>query len=224
MFSLLPSKIRLDDLRLNQRNVSVITQKLTRSISCICLISFPYLSLVLLSPGPIWHHWEAHTIWPGAGGEVCEICEGEDRDWAKLCQTTEVGLAFVVVLPCCLPQMLLCASVLLKADGSACVCMGACQKAVYKMFVGSYDYFGTESNLSLKHWPHSPAAVCALSLPLSLFIHGAPSPNCIPVCQAHICCSAELCWRGEEVGADWHMTDWMWSERKREWKKEEKLF
>lgn len=33
-----------------------------------------------------------------------------------------------------------------------------------------------------------------------------------PSLQAHIWCSAELCWRGEEVGADWRVIDRMWSE------------
>lgn len=61
--------------------------------SCnVDLILFPYLSVMLPSPGPVWHHWEAYTIWPGAGGEICEVCEGEDRDRAELCQTTEVDL------------------------------------------------------------------------------------------------------------------------------------
>lgn len=60
---------------------------------------------------------------------------------------------------------------------------------------------------------------CARSLALSLFMYGAPSPSCFPV-QGPT--SAELCWRGEEVGADWHMIDRMWSERER--KKEEQLF
>lgn len=32
-----------------------------------------------------------------------------------------------------------------------------------------------------------------------------------PSLHAHIW-SAELSWRGEEVGADWHMTDRMWLE------------
>lgn len=33
-----------------------------------------------------------------------------------------------------------------------------------------------------------------------------------PTLQAHIWWSSELSWRGEEVGADWHMTDRMWLE------------
>lgn len=86
------------------------------------------------------------------------------------------------------------------------------------MFVRSYDHSGTESSLSVKHWPHSPAAVCSLQPSFSsLCVHVAPSPLApaplppCPGCRLHIWCSAELCWRGEEVGADWHMTYRMWS-------------
>lgn len=58
-------------------------------------VFFPYLSVMLLSPGPVWHHWEAHTVRPGAGGKVCEVCEREDGDWAELRQTAEVSLRFL---------------------------------------------------------------------------------------------------------------------------------
>lgn len=59
---------------------------------------------------------------------------------------------------------------------------------------------------------------CALSSPPSLLSASMLHPLCSPPpspprpgCRLHIWCSAELCWRGEEVGADWHMTYRMWS-------------
>lgn len=70
--------------------------------------------------------------------------------------------------------------------------------------------------------------LCALSLflSLSLSLHSsivlALSQLC-PSVQAHIWCrAAELCWRGEEVGADWHMIDRKWLEA--EGKNGEQLF
>lgn len=93
---------------------------------CGSLISFPYLSLVLLSSGPVWHHWQAHTVWPGAGGEVCEICEGEDRDWAELCQTTEVGLGLLSLFSWAMRLKYFSVSVLLVSVCVVNVCLHLC--------------------------------------------------------------------------------------------------
>lgn len=145
------------------KSTSATSQSLPRiqhvwyfTVFCLFLIC-----VVLLPPGPIWHHWKAHTVWPGAGREVCEICEGEDRDWAKLCQTTEVGLFlfffspplfFTLLLPNCHKE--LCTSVLLKAACSICVllCLHGCLlKGCLWNACWSYDHCGTESNLCVKH-------------------------------------------------------------------------
>jgi len=71
--------------------------------------------------------------------------------------------------------------------------------------VGSYDYLGTESDLSLKHWPHSPAAVCSLP---SLSLQVSRPTSVVALSSA-----------GEEVGADWHMIDRIWLGRESERRK-----
>lgn len=58
----------------------------------LTLIHYLYIYICSFSPGPIWHHRQAHAIRAGTGREVCEVCEGEDGDRAELCQAAEVGL------------------------------------------------------------------------------------------------------------------------------------
>lgn len=108
----------------------------------------------------------------------------------------------------------------------ACVCVFECMlKMLFIKVCCSSGSFGTESSLSVKHYPSSAAAACSLvpctpppSLPHPYYFLS----QLFPSAQAHICCNAELCWRIEEVGTDWHMVDGMWT--KREWKEEEQLF
>lgn len=212
------SKNNLDDLKQNQRSIPLLTQKwMLVPFPAVCWFNmFPYLSVMLLSPGPIWHHWEAYTVWPGAGGEVREVCEGENGDWAELCQTIEVGLAFFSLFSyaACLKMLCQC----------ACVCLPVCAWAhVKRLFMKYLCGLMTTLGQNLTCLWNTGLILqlqCAQSSPLSLHIHGAPSSSCLPVCRPPS--GAALCWGGEEVGADWHMIERMWSEG--EWKKEEQLF
>lgn len=184
----------------NQWSIPVITQKLTHvPFPAECWLNI-FSLFVSLSLGPIWHHWEAYTVWPGAGGEVCEVCEGEDRDWAKLCQTTEVGLTFFSLFSC------------VAACVSVCVCL-CLHGSMLK---------GCLWNVCGVLWPLlGQNLTCFWNTGLILQLQCARSPSfslhpwcsqLSPSLQAHIWCSAELCWRGEEVGADWRVIDRMWSE------------
>lgn len=56
-----------------------------------CVVRRNCQRISLSFPGPVWRHREAHSVWPGAGGEVCQVREGEDRDRAELRQAAEVG-------------------------------------------------------------------------------------------------------------------------------------
>lgn len=161
---------------------------------------------ILASPGSVWHNREAHTVRPGAGGEVRQICEGENRDWAKLCQTTEVGFSLLYLFP----------YMSSPEPFAACASLVAHKNIVCERFLGLMTALGqilaclwnTSLILQLQR------ARCLSTSPVFL-------THLVPSAQAHICCSAELCCRAEEVGADWHMTDWKWSLK--EWKKEEQL-
>lgn len=89
------------------------------------------------------------------------------------------------------------------------------KRAVYEMFVGLMTVLGQ----NLVCLSETLVQFCSSSV---LAVWLSPSFLLSPVVQKHICCSAELCWRGEEVGADCHMIKWMWS--KGEQKEEEWLF
>lgn len=148
----------------------------------VCWLNmFPYLSVMLLSPGPIWHHWEAYAVWPGAGGEVCEVCEGENRDWAELCQTIEVGLRFFSQHSPMPPASKCFVSVCVR------VCLPMCAWAhVKRLFMEYLCGLMTTVGQNLTCLWNTGLILqlqCACSSPLSLHIHGAPSSSCLPICR-----------------------------------------
>lgn len=176
----------------------------------VCHASFPRTSMTSLrsTHSPAWSWWKSMwSLWKRGR----RLSKTTPNSWGKPSMFLFLGSLFSRG-----PS----ASERSRVSVFVCVRLRfACfKKAVYEMFVRSYDHSGTESSLSTKHWPHSPAAVCSLQPSFSSrCVHVAPSllapaplPPC-PGCRLHIWCSAELCWRGEEVGADWHMTYRMWS-------------
>ena len=203
-----PLKINSDDLRLNRRRIPVITQELTRvpfpaacwlNIFSLFVSHAPFSRTSMTQLRSIrslaWSWWRSTwNLW--RRGQ--RLSKTMPNNWGR-----PRFFFFLLSLFSCTVR-LKCPKQLVSA--CVCVCLH-----VERVFVGSYDYFGTESNLFLRHWPHSPAAVCSLAPSFSLH-PCAPSPSCVPLCRPHIWCSAELCYRGEEVGADWHMIDRMWSE------------
>lgn len=94
------------------------------------------------------------------------------------------------------------------------------------MFVRSYDHSETESSLSVKHWPHSPAAVCSLQPSFSSLLH----PLCLsPPLSPHVLAAGStsgvvLSFAGE--GRKWEQTG-TWHTgcgQEGEWKEEVLLF
>lgn len=159
---------------------------------------------MLLSPGPVWHHREAYTIRPGAGGEVCEVCEGEDGDRTELRQAAEAGLHDYHYYWNCF--FLLSESKSSPPRPAPC-CVQLFLKFLYRPMIS----WG--QNLTCLWRTHSCCVLAAACCPSPLH------PWWLPGCSPTSGWSAELSWRGEEVGADWHMADRMWSEGV--WKEEE---
>lgn len=154
---------------------------------------FPYLSVLLLSPGPVWHHWEAYTVWPGLGGEVCEVCEGEDRDWTELRQTTEAGLHYFYCI------LYFSSVVHFKILGmAACSCLHGCMWLFLKCLCGLV--INTGQNLT-----------CLWIAPSCLVLAAACSPS--SSMMASVCrptSGGVLSLAGEE--RKWEQTNRMWSE------------
>lgn len=159
-------EINSDDLRLNQRRIPVITQELTRvpfpAESWLDIFSlfvsraaFSRTSMTRLRSihSLAWSWWRSTwNLW--RRGQ--RLSKTMPNNWGR-------PRFFFFFFCHCPPEM----------PKAACVslCVWVCLH-VERVLVGSYDYFGTESNLFLRHWPHSPAAVCSLAPSFS------PHPRC----------------------------------------------
>lgn len=197
-------EINSDDLRLNQRRIPVITQELTRvpfpAESWLDIFSlfvsraaFSRTSMTRLRSihSLAWSWWRSTwNLWRRGR----RLSKTMPNNWGR----PRFFFFFAIVRLKCPKQLV-----------SACVCECVCM--LKECLWGLMTTLG--QNLTC-FWDTGLILQlqCARSLPLSLLIHGAPSPSCVPLCRPHIWCSAELCYRGEEVGADWHMIDRMWSE------------